>query len=421
MVHLIRASIGSIGSNPFEFYSCLSSQVSSFAQSCLRLGSQWVRSDESYSVQWESVKGKFSEHLASAVVLMNKVAQVFSRLINLCFNELHEGYLYVFKKEYHRSHASQTVAGNGLDLQFCSAGSKNNPDVVLAAIDQNVEALAYASDRLKGDRDFILQAVACNPLAVRYACDELKVDEVVIQAALSMVAPTKREAFMAQLFRDKQWVIALMAQHPQALANPDVYREWGEDRDVVLAAVKKDGLFLRYACEALRGDLEVVVAAVNQAPRAREYASFELQWNKKVVLPCLRVCMAYSKFLHNAPPSLTNDKEFMLAAVMEKADALQYASERLRDDKAFMLAAVMKNADALEYVSERFRGDKKIVRAAVTKNPFTLQYASAELKGDQEIVRLAVTKNPFTLEYASERLQRDQEMHSLAAHSCGFR
>jgi histidinol phosphatase-like PHP family hydrolase len=49
------------------------------------------------------------------------------------------------------------------------------------------------------------------------------------------------------------------------------------DKEVVLAAVKQNGLALEYASKELQNDREVVLAAVKQDGRALEYASDELK------------------------------------------------------------------------------------------------------------------------------------------------
>ncbi len=50
-----------------------------------------------------------------------------------------------------------------------------------------------------------------------------------------------------------------------------------DDREIVLAAVRNNGLALMYASKDLQGDREVVLAAMRQNPEALKYASRELQ------------------------------------------------------------------------------------------------------------------------------------------------
>ena len=60
--------------------------------------------------------------------------------------------------------------------------------------------------------------------------------------------------------------------------------------------------------------------------------------------------------------------------------------------------------------SARFQGDKEIVLAAVAQNAQALRYASLELQADKEVVLAAVTQCGWALGYASKTLQADQEV-----------
>ena len=85
-----------------------------------------------------------------------------------------------------------------------------------------------------------------------------------------------------------------------------------------------------------------------------------------------------------ASAELRGDKEVVLAAVKQYGDALEYASAELRGDKEVVLAAVAEDGTALGYASAELRNDKEAVLAAVAENDWALIYASAELRGDKQ-------------------------------------
>eukprot|EP00971_Amphidinium_carterae_P136529 2705117-Amphidinium_carterae.1 len=73
--------------------------------------------------------------------------------------------------------------------------------------------------------------------------------------------------------------------------------EFRSDRDVVLAAVKRDGCALQHAAENLQGDHEVVLAAVEETYWALQYAAESLRGHREVMLAAVRqnprmLCMA---------------------------------------------------------------------------------------------------------------------------------
>merc|ERR1719161_1578702 len=85
-------------------------------------------------------------------------------------------------------------------------------------------------------------------------------------------------------------IIRAWTDHPLALEKAK------KEKEVVLAAVKKDEHALEYAPESLKKDKEFVLAAVKQDARALAFADKSL-WKDKEV------------------ESLLKDKEFVLAAV----------------------------------------------------------------------------------------------------------
>ena len=76
-------------------------------------------------------------------------------------------------------------------------------------------------------------------------------------------------------------------------------------REVVLAAVRYNGLALMHAAEDLKADREIVLEAVQDFASALEYASDDLK----------------------------NDRDIVLEAVKQYSGALEYASEALQQDE----------------------------------------------------------------------------------------
>ena len=72
-----------------------------------------------------------------------------------------------------------------------------------------------------------------------------------------------------------------------------------------MLAVTQRGFLLEYASEKLKNNKDVVMAVVKKNGRALKYASEELK----------------------------NDRDVVMVAVAENSNALNYASENLKDDK----------------------------------------------------------------------------------------
>jgi len=106
-----------------------------------------------------------------------------------------------------------------------------------------------------------------------------------------------------------------------------------------------------------------------------------------------------------ASKEMKGDKEVVLAAVNQRGLALHYTSEELKRDKEVILAAVNQDGRAFEYASGELKGDKEVVLAAVKQNGYALLYASEEMKGDKEVVLVAFHQFQIALKFASPALR----------------
>lgn len=101
-----------------------------------------------------------------------------------------------------------------------------------------------------------------------------------------------------------------------------------DNKQVVLAAVKKYGSSLRYASKRLRDDRDVVYAAVSKHGYALEYASKRLRDDRDIVWAAFKVGRGSLSF---SSKRLLNDRNFMLDAVRIDKLCLVHASEEVQD------------------------------------------------------------------------------------------
>lgn len=153
------------------------------------------------------------------------------------------------------------------------------------------------------------------------------------------------------------------------------------DKDFILAAVKKEGFALRYAGPELKKDPEIVLAAVNQSGQALQYAG----------------------------PLLKANKEIALAAVTQDGVAIEYVDSELKKDPEIYIVVVKKNGLALEYADPSIKKNPAVVLAAVEQCGFALQFADPTLKHNREIVLAAVKQDGRALEIvpAGDPLTKD--------------
>jgi len=154
------------------------------------------------------------------------------------------------------------------------------------------------------------------------------------------------------------------------------------DKEVALAAVKRDGWALRYAAASLKADRDVVLAAVSQNGWSLSEAADALRADKGLALAAVS---QDGMALQYVAEELTADREVVRAAVDNHSWALQFAAAHVKADKEFILECVRRDGVSLNFVSEEMAMDKDIVLAAVEQNSLALLLAPANLRQDAEV------------------------------------
>jgi hypothetical protein len=197
----------------------------------------------------------------------------------------------------------------------------------------------------------------------------------------------------------------IVVRHPEVF--PYVSREFAGDRDMLLLAIRFDGLMLRYGTMTHRADREVVLTAIHQTGEALRYADPTLQDDVVIVRTAVR---NRGLALQHASPRLQNLGEVVLAAVVESGFALQFASTERQRDREIALCAVRRQGAALQFVAAPLQNSFDIVLAAVRSNGLALRYASIALQNHPDIVTAAVHQAGAALQFASARLKADSRI-----------
>ena len=84
---------------------------------------------------------------------------------------------------------------------------------------------------------------------------------------------------------------------------------------------------------------------------------------------------------------------FMLEAVKQDGQALQFADPSLRSNRAVVLEAVKQNGQALEWTDPSLRNDRAVVLEAVRQDGWALEFADPSLRNDCAVVLEAVKQD----------------------------
>jgi hypothetical protein len=332
------------------------------------------------------------------------------------------------------------VSKHGHNLKYASDELKNDREVVLKAIanDNSKGAIAFkcCSEDVKGDIEVALAALSKNKFNMRYLSHKLKANR---EFVLRAFASDDDDAFIfrncsAELRGDRQVVLAAISKNPRNFRY--VSHELKNDPQVVIKAIlqhvhssAKAVQFFKSLSPFMRSNREVVIAAVSKNGANFKYASDELKNDRGIVLTAIANdevdCGCVYKM---CPLAVKNDREIVLAAVSKHGKDLVYVSDEFRHDREVVLRAVANDESetgvALRCASIDLRGDREIVLAAVSKHGHSLQYASKELKNDREIGLRAMANDRSNRQYytflqCSKELRANREFALVGVTKCG--
>lgn len=246
-------------------------------------------------------------------------------------------------------------------LEICGKGVFNNKAVMLRALQLEIARLNELSSKLRSDRAIVLCALKKNALDLKYASRKLRSDRYVVLKAFFL----NKKSFVyasEKMKNDKSIALKLLefdvkkyfcSDSLMFLNNDTVFSCLGkkvlQDKEVAMAAVKVNGLYLKGLPEKFKKDEDVVCAAIESKAVSIEFAHSELFSNKKVMLQLVNHC---SDWLSRCSEELRDDKELVLSAVSSCGDNFAFASWRLRADYEIILAAYKSSVYALNYAKE---------------------------------------------------------------------
>ena len=120
--------------------------------------------------------------------------------------------------------ALEIVASNGYNYYYLSNTLKDNREVAMTAVRQEVESMASCPNKFKSDKSFVMEAINFQPMLVEYISPKLQ-----------------------------------------------------DNLHVMLFAVNENGYALQYASERLKNNPKIVLVALESAPDVIEHASQRLQ------------------------------------------------------------------------------------------------------------------------------------------------
>ncbi|CAJ1443868.1 unnamed protein product [Effrenium voratum] len=224
------------------------------------------------------------------------------------------------------------------------------------------------------------------------------------------------ETLPEELRGDRDIVLAAVKNTGFAVIH--AHPELRSDREIALASVSDRGFVLRYLEDSLKADRGVVLAAVGNDGFALRHASDGLRADREVALRAVRTNGSAVQYVGNC---LAQDREIALAAVSSSGAALRYVAPVFRRDRDVVLAAVRSCGQALKFIEdERLREDPEVALAAVRSDFTAFQHVPFQLKTDRTIALAAVKQSARIFKSLPETVKSDREVALAAVQNDGF-
>ena len=302
------------------------------------------------------------------------------------------------------------MANGNIAYARASQGLQYNKDFVMTCINNGLYLDRVKRIYERRDFNIGLAAISFNGNNISDACDELKKSKKISLFAL------KKGASLASLY--------------------NIFRD---DKEVVMEAIKLDGINLLYASPRFREDSKMIALAVSSNGDSLKDLPKKYKADKNLVIKAIKSSRQGSvfSFIHS---SLRKDKEFMLQAIEVYANdntsaprinpryddilftdlhfeyldsfnflrtnmcSLVYAINReLLKDKRFISKAAEICPDLIRY--ESFPGKKiykKVAVKIVQANPFLFSYLD---RNDEKLALIALKQEPKMASYLGYRLK----------------
>lgn len=247
------------------------------------------------------------------------------------------------------------VQQNGLALRFVYHIFKNDEEIVTAAIKQNGSALVYASDNIKDNINLVTIAVKSKPKAIEFASLNLRNSVALLILAVShdinVVNSFLQRKISNIIFMKNSKIHIISIQLASIIVNLDFsyyekmsddlknneelmlsivnnnglhlkYINNKDDYNIVLHAVRQNGLAIQYASNNLKLNIKIIMEAIQQNPKVYDYLEYDLQDNPEIGMIMVQNNVANFK---NLSDDLKSNMDLIFYVYFKDPNLIKYA------------------------------------------------------------------------------------------------
>ncbi len=193
-----------------------------------------------------------------------------------------------------------------------------------------------------------------------------------------------------------------------------------QTKELVLAAVRNNGISIAYANEEFKADKEIALIAIKQDPSAWRNISESIRFDVDIVnntitdenlKTIIGSIYKYNDLLPYLKPEYKNNRELIHAFVSSKTLNIKYASESIRRDTTYMeMLIITRDPDILMFAADNIKDNPEIVKKAVILNSATYPLISQRLKKDKDFILELVKIEPNIFLNIEPEFKKDENI-----------
>jgi hypothetical protein len=318
-------------------------------------------------------------------------------------------------------------------LKLCPLNLRNNKDIVLDAIKNDLWSVMYASDELKKDRDVVFQSVKSRsdlydkhlsfPEELKNDIDFLK--QMIFKNAYNIkFIPEKyshQEILYLLAIKNDSSIIRFINKDASGIPSYVIneFQKNIKDYAFCLSAVFENTYTYDLLDESIKKDKSFISQIIiklanadNSTIQIRDLCTKLLESilsfsneNIDLILHLLGVIYNDSHLLQNIfkllPNDLKKDKKFIIKSISYNYEIFEFVDENFKDDPEVVLHAInlhtiieknkrsynrIKKESPLKYASDNIKNNYLIVFEAVKRDGYSIHFASIELKNNIDIL-----------------------------------
>ena len=287
----------------------------------------------------------------------------------------------------------------------------------------------YVPTNLRGDKEVMMSIISKHCSVVECMSNALRNDDEIFQAVLSSdstLPPFVLQHFSERIRSDRNLMLQLCAHPDNASGLTYVRGNLRNDKSFMLEAIKTSCSNHSHDCDATVRNSEENLLCGNMdndisgrccgSTQLLRYTSQRLQNDREVVLAAVQKNGLNLKY---ASYSLRRDFEIVTAAINENGGAFRYClpgqvKDRILSDRNLILNCIIKGApnhNTLRTCLDRFKADQEVLLAIVASG-IEWSLLPLNFQSCKEFAKRAIRRNPNSYLNLSEALRKDFEIAS---------